>query len=163
MKNLRSISHAVWGAVVLLVALQGCGDDDNDAPPTDATPTAGTKSTGGTGGKSGNDNAAGSDEGGTGNTGNDGTGNTGNTGTGNRNGNTGGGEQVGGQGGGGNPPAPVCELPPLGEDGCFNCPEDGEQGQWLNRCADGDCVDFDDSKLVKLGGDPDAPLPALPN
>jgi hypothetical protein len=165
MNNLRSISLGLCGAVALLVALQGCGDDsDNATPPKDVTPTAGTNS----GGKS-NGNAGANDGGtdtGTGNTGNGGTGNTGNGGTGNT-GNTGdgGNEPVAGSGSGGDPniPDPVCDLPERGDDGCYNCPEDREQAQWLNRCVDSDCVEFDDEKLVKLGGDRTAPLPDLPN
>ncbi len=162
MKNLRSRTHAFCGALAVLVALQGCGDDDDNPTPNDVTPTAGTK-TGGTGGKPSTGDGGG-DEGGNTNTGNTNTGNTGNTNTGNT-GNTGdgGNDPIGGQGGGNNIPEPVCDLPERGDDGCYNCPEDGEQVQWLNRCVDGDCVEFDDEKLVKLNGDRTKPLPALPN
>lgn len=164
MNTQSSIFRALAGTLALFVVLQACGDDsdDNEKPPVDVTPTAGTK-TGGTGGKSGG-NEAGNGDGGVGNTGNTANGGTGNTGTGNT-GNTGDGgeDQVGGQGGGNGIPPITCDLPERGDNGCYNCPKDGEQAQWLNRCVDGDCVEFDDDKLVKLGGDRSAELPALPN
>src|SRR5687768_12791582 len=52
---------------------------------------------------------------------------------------------VGGQGGEG--PVLTCD-PFTGEDGCFNCPS--EPAQYLNRCVDGDCVEFPNADRLPL-------------
>ncbi|MDF3069733.1 MAG: hypothetical protein K0R38_5334 [Polyangiaceae bacterium] len=156
MTTKRSWSWALLSSFVVLAALQGCGDDEggNDKPPTTVKPTGGTS---GTGNEAGSDAQGGSpDGGGTKNTG--GTGNTGNTG----NTNAGGSDApVGGNGAGGAPPEPACDLPELGEDGCFNCPVKGEQEQWLNRCLETDCVPFDNARVTQINAD--GSLPPLPN
>ena len=132
----------------------GCSDDaDNDNPSPGTNVIGGSKGDGGsgnkagTGGKAGSSGNAGSAEPGTAG---DGTGNTGNEGG------TGPIVGVGGEGGGGNP-IPECKLPETGEDGCFNCPK--TDLQYLNRCADGDCIHFDNGRLTKLN--PDGSLPEL--
>jgi hypothetical protein len=63
----------------------------------------------------------------------------------------------GGQGGS---PAVECALPELGEDGCFNCPN--QQLEYLNRCSDGDCLPFDNAQRLPLLK-ADGSLPDLPN
>lgn len=153
MKTKRSWSWALLGGVTVLAALQGCGDDDsgNDRPPTTVKPTGGS---GGNGNEAGSDAQGGSpDTGGQKSTG--GTGNTGNTaGTGT--------DPVGGNGGAsGAPPEPTCDLPELGEDGCYNCPVKGEFEQWVNRCLDSDCVPFDNDRVTQIKED--GTLPPLPN
>jgi hypothetical protein len=156
MKTKRSLSWALLGGVTLLAALQGCGDDDggNDQPPPTVKPTGGT---GNTGNEGGSDNVGGSpDTGGTQNTGGTGgTGGTGNTGTGGTD------EPVGGTGAGGAPPEPECDLPELGEDGCYNCPVKGELEQWVNRCVESDCIPFDNDRVTQIKAD--GSLPPLPN
>jgi hypothetical protein len=150
MKTKRSWSWALVGAVTVLAALQGCGDDDsgNDKPPTTVKPTGGS---GGTGNEAGSDARGGAPDGG-GKKSTGGTGNTGNiAGT--------GGEAVGGSGGA--PPEPACDLPELGEDGCYNCPVKGRFEQWVNRCLDSDCVPFDNTRVTQI--EDDGALPALPN
>lgn len=154
MTTKRSWSWALLGGLTVLAALQGCGDDDNgnDKPPTTVNPKGGSS---GTGNEAGSDNGGSPDTGGTRNNGGSGgTGNTGNTaGTGD--------EPVAGNGTGGAPPEPACDLPELGEDGCFNCPVKGEQEQWLNRCLDTDCVPFNNERVTQIKED--GTLPPLPN
>jgi hypothetical protein len=150
MKTPRSMSYALISGLLAFAALQGCSDDEDGNPkPPVVIPSEG-----------GQDN-----EGGTGNTGN-------RAGT---QSNPGGAPSEGGTtsqptagqpsegGGAGAPPEPTCDLPPLGEDGCFNCPENGEVEQWLNRCVDSECEPFDNSQarlpLINANGS----LPALPN
>jgi hypothetical protein len=153
MKTKRSFGYALLASVTLLGALQGCGDDDNGG--NDKPPVVNPK-----GGSGGSGNEAGSPEqnGGSGTTGgkngNGGKGGTGNTG------NTGGDDNVGGSGEGGAPPTPACDLPELGEDGCYNCPKKGETEQWLNRCVDSDCEPFDNDRVELLNAD--GSLPPLP-
>jgi hypothetical protein len=150
MKTKRSWSWALLGGVTVLAALQGCSDDDsgNDKPPPTVKPTGGS---GGTGNQAGSDAQGGSPDGG-GKKSTGGTGNTGNiAGT--------GGEPAGGSGGA--PPEPACDLPELGEDGCYNCPVKGQFEQWVNRCLETDCVPFDNTRVTQIGDD--GKLPALPN
>lgn len=152
----HSLGTAVFSAVLLLATAQGCGDDDDNPKPPDVE-TGGSNTTGGKsstagssnkGGKAG-ENTGNTDQGGNGPVTDGGSGNTDQGGSGN-------------EGGGDNPPIPACTLPELGEDGCFNCPKDGEVEQWLNRCAEGDCVPFDNqARLPKLKSD--GSLPDLPN
>ncbi|HYP88760.1 MAG TPA: hypothetical protein VEQ59_11415 [Polyangiaceae bacterium] len=174
MKTTRSISRALCSALALFVVLQGCSDDDNNdnpKPPSDVTPSAGTSSKGGSGG-TGNGNDGGgenstagtkSNNGGT-KSNNGGKGGTSNNG-GPDNNPQGGGDTdpLGGAAGGNNIPEPTCDLPELGDDGCFNCPANGEVEQWLNRCVDSDCEPFDNSpaRLPLLKSD--GALPPLPN
>lgn len=156
MTTKRSWSWALLGGLTVLAALQGCGDDDNgnDKPPTTVNPKGGSSGTGNEGGSDSN-NAGSPDTGGTRNNGGSGgTGNTGNTaGTGD--------EPVAGNGAGGAPPEPACDLPELGEDGCYNCPVKGEFEQWVNRCLDTDCVPFDNERVTQIKED--GTLPPLPN
>lgn len=153
MKNVRSFNYALFGTLALFTVLQGCGDDkdENAKPPT-------VKPAGGSGGK--NSSEAGSDGGGTTNKG--GTSDPGNGGTGAEAG--GPPEEVAGAGGGGGgaPPGPACD-PLLGTNGCFNCPADGEQEQWFNRCVDSTCLPFanTEARLPLLNAD--GSLPNLPN
>lgn len=152
--NPRSLAHALIASLLVLGALQGCRDDGDDNPtPPDITPSGGTHTNGGTSNKAGNG----------GKTDNAGTKNEPEGGT-----DPGGGTSTdpvggGGQGSDGPIPQPECDLPELGEDGCFNCPKNGELEQWLNRCSDGDCVPFENSQerlpLLKNDGT----LPPLPN
>jgi hypothetical protein len=160
MKKLNTFVHAILAGAVVITMLQGCGDDkdENNKPPV-VKPTGGSSNNvggddgGGTGGKGGT--------GGTGNTGN--TGNSDQGGTGAQGGD--GPEVVGGNGGeGGQAPQLECgELPLQGADGCFNCPTNGDNEQWFNRCVDSDCEPFANTKqrlpLLKADGT----LPALPN
>lgn len=149
MKIKNTFSYVLLGGLGLLLALQGCGDDgdENAKPPVigDAG-SGGSNNTSGSGGKSGGGKSGGGtdNEGGTDNTGN--TGGTGATGA------------VGGEGG--SPFVPECNLPELGEDGCFNCPENGQTEQFLNRCLDTDCEPFDNDRLPQL--EADGSLPDLP-
>jgi hypothetical protein len=153
--NQHSLASVIFGAALLLAGAQGCGDDGDDNPtPPDIT-TGGSNTTGGksgtagsttTGGKSGTAGTKSNPDGGTAST--DG-GTTSTVGGGN-------------EGGTGEPPIPACELPELGEDGCFNCPQDGELGQWLNRCSDSDCEPFDNQARLPLL-EADGSVPALPN
>jgi hypothetical protein len=151
--NRHSLGQAALSAVLVLAAAQGCGDDSSDNPtPPDVTTggsntTAGNTSRAGTTGKGGSNTAgkAGTTDGGFGNEG----GSSASVGGGN-------------EGGSGEPPLPACELPELGANGCFNCPEDGEVEQWLNRCVDGDCEPFDNKTRVPLLN-ADGSLPDLPN
>lgn len=154
MKTQRSLGYALFAGILVLSGLQGCGDDgdDNKKPPV-------VKPTGGTSNAGGEDNS-----GGTGNAGNAGAGNSGNEGgTGAQGGAppepTGG---VGGEGGG--PPQLECgDLPLQGADGCFNCPDNGDNEQWFNRCVDSACEPFPNTAarlpLLKADGS----LPTLPN
>jgi hypothetical protein len=145
MKNRTLIPALFVGSLLLAVA---CGDDEDGNPtPPDVGGSAGTKNTGGsagtknTGGSTGNNGGAPSDAG-------------------NGPGPTDGGEppvNVGGQGGEG--PAPTCD-PFTGEDGCFNCPS--EPVQYLNRCVDGDCVEFPNADRLPLL-EANGSLPDLPN
>ena len=152
MKNINTVRGLLLAATITTLALgSGCSDsEDGDNPSPGSNVIGGTKGNGGSGNKAGDTNKAGTDgEGGNdpGTAGN-GTGNTGNEG--------GAGPTPGGGGEGGNPPE-ECNLPATGEDGCFNCPE--TDLQYLNRCADGDCLVFDNSRLTKLN--PDGSLPDL--
>jgi hypothetical protein len=151
----RSFAHALIASLIVLGALQGCSDDGDDNPtPPDITPSGGTHTNGGTSNKAGNG----------GKTDNAGTKNEPEGGTAPGSGGTttdpvGG----GGQGGDGSIPQPECDLPELGEDGCFNCPKNGELEQWLNRCSEGDCVPFENTQeRLPLLKD-DGTLPPLPN
>jgi hypothetical protein len=141
---------ALFVAVLTAVA---CGDDGNDNPaPPDVT-TGGKNNGAGTGNKAGN---GGKNDGGAGNTSDGGGPDTSN-----------GGQpptDVGGQGQGGDAPVPqpTCDLPVLGEDGCFNCPENGVVEQFLNRCTEGDIVEFDNDARLPLLED-DGSRPDLPN
>jgi hypothetical protein len=147
----RSLGQARIAALVVLTALQGCGDD-SDANPTPPDVTAGGSSSkagsankAGTAGKAGSSNN--NTEGGTtsdgGKPSQGGSGNEGN------------------EGGEGPIPQPTCDLPELGEDGCFNCPKNADEQQWLNRCADSDCVPFDNQARLPLLNE-DGSLPELP-
>lgn len=143
--KIRSILLAA--SVTALAFAAGCSDDDNPSPGSNVI--GGTKGNAGSGNKAGSSGKAGSSN----DTGGDAP-STAGTGTGNE----GSSAPVagGGEGGGGNP-IPECELPETGEDGCFNCPK--SDLQYLNRCSDGDCVPFDNSRLTKLN--PDGSLPDL--
>jgi hypothetical protein len=140
--------------VSALLTAVACGDDDNDNPAPPDVSTGGSNPNAGSGNKAGNGgkgNAGGAD------TGNDGGGPD----------TTDGGEPttiVGGQGGGGNEPEPEpeCNLPELGKDGCFNCPKNGVVEQFLNRCTEGDIVEFDNADRLPLL-EADGSLPDLPN
>lgn len=149
MKTKRTWSYAVLGGLCLLLALQGCGDDDNENPkPPVIEPeggSGGSSPTGGKAGSGGKTDGGGDNEGGTGNEGP--VGGSGAVGA------------VGGEGGGGQF-VPECDLPELGDDGCFNCPDNGVVEQWLNRCLDTDCEPFDNDRLPQL--ESDGSLPDLP-
>jgi hypothetical protein len=132
-----------------LVAI-ACSDDGDDNPKPPDVGTAGTKTTAGSGGKApgtagstGNNGGAPNPEGGGGST------------------TTDGGEPpvVAGNGQGGAPTV-ECDLPELGKDGCFNCPN--AQVEYLNRCSDGDCLPFDNAERLPLLK-ADGSLPDLPN
>jgi hypothetical protein len=163
MQTKLSISKAFCGALALSLVLQACGDDDNPTPPNDVTPTAGASSRGGSGGKAGtgNTDADGDGAGESGKGGTTATGGTKSTGGGTKSTSDGGAEPVGG-GGAGPDPEPACDLPELGEDGCFNCPANGETKQWLNRCVDSDCEPFDNSPTRLPLLEADGSLPDLP-
>jgi hypothetical protein len=153
MNTKRSFGYLFLAATVLLTGVQGCGDDDsgNDKPPV-VNPTAGSSGKGSTGGKGGSGGTGGDDttpEGGTGAT------------AGKKAVEPTAGTDTGGQGGEG-PVQPTCTLPELGEDGCFNCPKNGDVEQWLNRCVDSDCEPFDNATRLPLLK-ADGTLPALPN
>jgi hypothetical protein len=136
----QSLRTVLVSAALTLVALQGCGDDGNDnATPPDVSSGARNSAAGGDSARS---NAQGGEDKGQGGQGGDG--NTGNQG--------GGGRQL---------PQPECDLPELGENGCFNCPENGETEQWLNRCAEGDCEPFDNAARLPLLNN-DGSVPDLP-
>lgn len=152
MKTINKFRAILLASTVVTLALgSGCSDSDDANPSPGSNVIGGSKGDGGSGNKAGTTNKAGSDSEG----GNDpgsagtGTGNTGNEG--------GGGPTPGGGGEGGGTPPDECTLAPTGEDGCFNCPE--TDLQYLNRCADGDCVLFDNTRLTKLK--PDGSLPPL--
>ncbi len=146
MKTLRLRGYSLAAALVLSLAAQACSDDDNDnAKPPVVSPTAGSS------GKS-NDSGGSSSSGGEGSPE---AGKAGKTSTGGTAGTPGG----GGEGGDGTL-QPACTLPPTGEDGCFNCPENGLVQQWLNRCVESDCEPFDNSRLPLLKAD--GSLPPLP-
>jgi hypothetical protein len=174
MKTTRSISRALCSALALFVVLQGCGDDSNDnpKPPSDVTPSAGTSSKAGSGGTGNNGDEGGGENsnGGTKNNNGGTKNNNGGKGGTNSNGGTdntpqGGGDTdpLGGAAGGNNIPEPTCDLPELGDDGCFNCPANGEVEQWLNRCVDSDCEPFDNSQARLPLLKSDGTLPPLPN
>lgn len=153
MNTNRSFGYALVSGIVLLAALQGCGDDDNgnDKPPV-VNPSAGSSGKGSTGG-------SGSDDGGDGPTPTAGKNSTGGT-AGKGSVDPTAGNDAGGQGGDG-PVQPTCPLPELGEDGCFNCPKNGDVAQWFNRCVDSDCEPFDnEARLPLLKAD--GSLPELP-
>jgi len=153
MKTKRGFSFALVGMMTVFAALQGCDDDgdENVRPPT-VKPTGGSTGQGGdtdTGGAGNTTSTAGkSSKGGSTTTG--GTGAEGGAPL----------NPVGGAGGEGGAPEPECLLPALGEDGCFNCPKNGEVEQWLNRCVDSECEPFDNSRLPLLKAD--GTLPKLP-
>jgi hypothetical protein len=150
---------ALLGAALVLVVAQGCSDSGNDnvAPPDvngGNNGTGGSKAHGGSAGNTtGNiGNSGGGDEGGApsnpGSGGKGGTSSSNDAGTGN-------------EGGGDNPPIPACDQPEKGVDGCFNCPQDKQLEQWLNRCVESDCVPFDNkARLPKLKAD--GSVPPLP-
>jgi len=152
----NSLGMAIVSAVLLLGAAQGCSDDDDNPAPPDVE-TGGSNTTGGKNGQAGSNSNAGKG----GKNGNGGSGNTdegGNAPT--HNGGSGNDAGSGNEAGADNPPIPACTLPELGADGCFNCPEDGEVEQWLNRCVDSECAPFDNDRLPLLN--PDGTLPLLP-
>jgi hypothetical protein len=140
------------GTLCMLALGAGCSDDENANPTPRDNVIGGTKSTAGNGNKAGNDSKAGapsvghggSDSGDQGGAGNDPNGQAGEAST-----------QVGGAGGDTGNPIPECDLPETGDDGCFNCPK--TDLQYLNRCASGDCVPFDNSRLTKLNADGSLP------
>jgi hypothetical protein len=130
----------------------GCGDDDNANPTPDNNVIGGTKGNGGNSNKAGEENTSGSPNP------TDGGSDTGNQGgTGNVPVGQGGEGAVAGAAAGGETgnPIPECALPETGEDGCFNCPK--TDLQYLNRCAPGDCVPFDNERLTKLNADGSLP------
>lgn len=153
MKTRNSFNYALFGTLALFTALQGCGDDgdDNEKPPV-VKPAGGSAGTGGT--------EAGSDAGGSGATG--GTADT--PGLGGTGAEAGGPPETAGAGGGGGgaPPGPACD-PFQGTDGCYNCPTNGEQEQWLNRCVTSDCEPFANTKARLPLLKNDGTLPNLPN
>ncbi len=148
-------THALLPALFAgLLAAIACSDDSNNgnpAPPD--VSTGGKKPTAGSGNKAGNSNdSAGVGAGGS-------TGGAPDPGD--------GGEppiDVGGQGQGGEPsvPQPECDLPERGKDGCYNCPTNRVVEEFLNRCTDGDIVEFDNAARLPLLED-DGSLPDLPN
>ena len=148
----RPLGTLALVALVTLAAIQACGGDSNDNPTPPIT-TGGKNSTGASAGKSNTPGDGGSTA-----QGGNGTGNNGST-----DGGTPSEAGSGNEGGGGTIPEPTCNLPELGEDGCFNCPQNGEAEQWLNRCVDSDCLPFPNTKerLPKLNDD--GSLPDLPN
>jgi hypothetical protein len=156
MKTQRSFGYALIGLLSVFAALQGCSDDENsnDKPPT-VTPTAGKTGSGGSDGENGGAGNNTSTAGKTGKAGNASTG--GKTAQGGETSTPVGG--VGGEGGDGQY-VPDCNLPELGEDGCFNCPKNGQTEQWLNRCVDSECEPFDNGRLPLLKAD--GTLPPLP-
>ncbi len=135
---------------LFLVAV-ACGDDedggDNNKPPV--------VNTGGTKGGSGNKPGVGGEKTDGGGDNNGGAGN---------NSSDGGEPPVGNEGGsGGEPPIEVpCDLPERGENGCFNCPENRNLEQFLNRCTDGECIPFDNAERLPLLK-ADGSVPKLPN
>lgn len=134
-----------------LLATPACSDD-KDGNPT--PPGAGGKGNSGSGNRAGTKAEAG--EGSP-------AGNTSGGGSGATAGEASAGTGHNGEGGsGGELPLPSCDLPELGEDGCFNCPQDADVEQWLNRCTDGDCLPFaNTARLPLLEGD--GSRPDLPN
>jgi hypothetical protein len=140
----RSLAVASLFALGLLALAQGCGDDKNETPdPIIPVDEGGSAGKGTTGGKNGGGSAGKSANGGTGATGEGGTGAINEGGTG-----------ATGDGGDGPIEPPACNLPELGEDGCFNCPKDDEPTQWLNRCVPGSkCVEFDNGRVKLLPAD----------
>ncbi len=150
----HSLGTAIFSAVLLLAAAQGCNDSNDGNPKPPDVGTSGSNTTGGKSGTAGSNNKGGentgnTDEGGTAPVTTGGTSNTPEGGSGN-------------EGGGDNPPIPECNLPELGKDGCFNCPKDGVLEQWLNRCSDSDTVPFNNKARLPLLK-ADGSRPALPN
>ena len=146
----QSLIPAVFVGLVLIAT--ACSDDDDANPKPPVINPGGSNSNAGTPGKGGTPNVGGS-------TGNNGGAPNPDAGTGP--GPTDGGEPpitVGGQGGTG--PVPTCDLPETGEDGCFNCPTEPEQ--YLNRCVDGDCIEFPNATRLPLL-EADGSLPDIPN
>lgn len=146
MKNIVRTRWIVLAASLSALALGSGCSDDNDNPSPGSNVIGGTKGDGGSGNKAGGSNQAGSSNG----LGGDGPGAAGSD-------NEGGSGAIvgaGGEAGSANPIA-ECDLPETGEDGCFNCPE--TDLQYLNRCSDGDCVPFDNSRLSKLNSDGSLP------
>jgi hypothetical protein len=148
--------------LALLAFAPGCSDDkDNDRPDPVIPIDTGGKSNGGKS-DGGNENDAGQDggsEGGKGAVSNGGTGNVGNTGASSNDGG------IGNEAGSGPIEPPACTLPERGANDCYNCPQNGETVQWLNRCVSGsECVEFDNDERVPLAAtvDIDVSLPALP-
>ena len=153
----HSLGTAIFSAVLLLAAAQGCNDSNDGNPKPPDVGTSGSNTTGGKSGTAGSNNKGGDNTGNTGNTDEGGTapvttGGTSNTPEGGS----------GNEGGGDNPPIPECNLPELGKDGCFNCPKDGVLEQWLNRCSDSDTVPFNNKARLPLLK-ADGSRPALPN
>jgi hypothetical protein len=150
------LATAIFGAVFLFAAAQGCNDSSDANPKPPDVGTSGSSTTGGkSGSTAGSSNKGGENPGTDGGTAPVSTGGSGGTAVTPEGGN-------GNEGGGDNPPIPECKLPELGKDGCFNCPKDGVLVQWLNRCATGDSVPFvnkDRLPLLKADGS----RPALPN
>ena len=132
---------------LLLVAV-ACGDDDdkNNKPPV--------INTGGSNAGTGNRAGSGGSKSDGGSESNGGAGN---------NTSEGGDPPVNNGGEAGQGPVEVpCDLPELGEDGCFNCPDNGNVEQFLNRCTEGDIVEFSNAARLPLLED-DGSLPDLPN
>jgi hypothetical protein len=149
--NKQSLGQVLLSAVLVLAVTQGCGKDDDNPTPPDVN-AGGSNSTGGSTTKAGSSGKAGG-------------GTAGETGTPDGGGPEGGtAATVGGgnEGGSNEPPLPTCDLPERGANDCFNCPQDGELSQWLNRCVDGECEPFDNKTRVPLLK-ADGSLPDLPN
>ena len=147
MKTISKIRWTLLASTALTLVLgSGCSDDGDENPnPNTTNVIGGTKGDGGSSNKAGTGGKAGS-------TANEGGNDPGTGGTG---GSDGGSAPVAGAGGEGGTPPEECTLPETGADGCFNCPKTGVQ--YLNRCADGDCVEFDNSRLTKLNADGSLP------
>jgi hypothetical protein len=138
MKNFGKLRWLLLATSMAALALGSGCSDDNENPSPGNNVIGGTTGNGGSGNKAGSSGKAGSAT------------DAGGDGTGNESGSS----NVGAGGRGGNP-IPECKLPETGEDGCFNCPE--TDLEYLNRCADGDCVAFDNARLSKLNADGSLP------
>lgn len=149
--NRRTIALASLFALSTLALAPGCGDDNDNPKPNPIIPVA----RGGSGGKADNTGGkAGSNSGGS----------QSDAGTPASEGGTGASDGEGGngaQGGDTTVTPPACDLPERGADGCYNCPEDNEPTQWLNRCVSGSkCEPFDNSRVKLL--EADGSLPPFP-